>query len=46
MNACSLYNVIPIDILIKTGLRATYYALFIIEGNHIAWDFEGKGIQR
>ena len=39
-----LYGIMPIDILIKTDLRATNYALFIIEGNHIVWDFEGKGI--
>ena len=40
-NACSLYDIIPIDILIKADLKATYYTLFIIKGNHIAWDFEG-----
>ena len=37
----SVYNIILIDILIKIDLKATYYALFIIKGNHIAWDFEG-----
>ena len=30
----------------KDRFKAAYYALFIIKGNHIAWDFEGWGIQR
>ena len=30
----------------KDRLKATYYALFIIKGNHKVQDFEGKGIQR
>ena len=25
----------------KDRSKATYYALFTIKGNHIAWDFEG-----
>ena len=37
----SLYDIILIDMLIKIDLKATYYALFIIKGNHIAWDLEG-----
>ena len=44
-NAC-LYDIILIDILIKIDLKATYYALFIIKGNHKEQDFEGYGIQR
>ena len=30
----------------KDRSKATYYAFFIIKGNHIAWDFKGQGIQR
>ena len=37
----SLHDIILIDILIKIDLKATYYTLFIIKGNHIVSDYEG-----
>ena len=41
MNVCKFIRHRANRHINKDRSKATYYPLFIIKGNHIAWDFEG-----